>query len=163
MPLANRNSALKEKSSRTASEEKRNLTEKKKRRESTGAAELRAQKIFKLLKKEFPHPITALHHQNAFQLLISTILSAQTTDERVNMVTPGLFRRYKTPKALAEANASEVEQEIRSTGFYKMKTKSIMGCARGLIDRFSGEVPKSLDELISLPGVGRKTASVVLG
>ncbi len=125
--------------------------------------ELRSQEIFKLLKKEFPHPITALHHQNAFQLLIATILSAQTTDERVNMVTPGLFTRYKTPKALAEANPAEVEQEIRSTGFYKMKTKSIMGCARGLIDRFAGEVPKLLDELISLPGVGRKTASVVLG
>ncbi len=145
--------------------EKRVLLEKRTRsaRESVDARKSRAQKIFKLLKKEFPRPITALHHQNAFQLLIATILSAQTTDERVNMVTKTLFTRYKTAKALAEANPSDVEQEIRSTGFYKMKTKNIMGCAQGLLDRFGGEVPKSLEELITLPGVGRKTASVVLG
>lgn len=145
--------------------EKRILLEKKKRsaKESADTRKSRAQKIFKLLKKEFPRPITALHHQNAFQLLIATILSAQTTDERVNMVTKTLFTRYKTPKALAEANPSDVEQEIRSTGFYKMKTKSIIGCSKGLLERFGGEVPKSLEELISLPGVGRKTANVVLG
>ncbi len=142
---------------------KRIVLIKQKRKESPEARQSRAQKIFKLLKKEFPRPITALHHQNAFQLLIATILSAQTTDERVNLVTKTLFTRYKTAKALAEANPSEVEQEIRSTGFYRMKTKSIIGCSKGLIDRFGGEVPKSLEELISLPGVGRKTANVVLG
>lgn len=145
--------------------EKRILIGKKKRttKESAEARQSRAQKIFKLLKKEFPRPITALHHQNAFHLLIATILSAQTTDERVNQVTKTMFTRYKTPKALAEANPSELEQEIRTTGFYRMKTKSIIGCSKGLLERFGGEVPKSLEELISLPGVGRKTANVVLG
>ncbi len=144
---------------------KKILFDKKKRysKEFSGTKQSRAQKIFKLLKKDFPRPITALHHQNAFQLLIATILSAQTTDERVNQVTKTLFTRYKTPRAIAEANPSDLEQEIRSTGFYRMKTKSIMGCSNGLLERFGGEVPKSLEELISLPGVGRKTASVVLG
>lgn len=123
----------------------------------------RAQHIFRLLKKEFPHPITALHHENAFQLLIATILSAQCTDERVNMVTPGLFKKYRTPQAFAAAHPAELEQDIRSTGFYRMKTKSIIGCSKGIVDRYGGEVPVKLEELVTLPGVGRKTANVVLG
>lgn len=132
-------------------------------KESSGKKKERSQQIFKLLKKEFPHPITALHHENAFQLLIATILSAQCTDERVNMVTKELFKKYRNAKALATANPAELEQEIRSTGFYKMKAKNIMGCARALVERFGGEVPDKLEELVTLPGVGRKTANVVLG
>lgn len=123
----------------------------------------RAQSVFTRLKKEFPRARTALHHENAFQLLIATILSAQCTDERVNMVTPGLFKKYRTARAFAEANPAELEQDIRSTGFYRMKTKSIIGCCKALVERFGGEVPKAMEELVTLPGVGRKTANVVLG
>ncbi len=123
----------------------------------------RAQSVFKLLKKEFPQARTALHHENAFQLLIATILSAQCTDERVNMVTPGLFKKYRNAKGFAEANPAELEQDIRSTGFYRMKTRSIIGCCKALLERFSGEVPNRTEDLVTLPGVGRKTANVVLG
>jgi endonuclease-3 len=123
----------------------------------------RSLQLLTLLKKEFPHPITALRHENAFQLLIATILSAQCTDERVNMVTKELFKRYRNPKLLASANVSELEQEIRSTGFYKMKAKNIMGCAKALVEQFGAEVPNNIDDLVTLPGVGRKTANVVLG
>ncbi|MBX2989790.1 MAG: endonuclease III [Bacteroidetes bacterium] len=123
----------------------------------------RAHHILTLLKKEFPHPLTALHHENAFQLLIATILSAQCTDERVNMVTPGLFKKYKTPQAFAAANPAELEQDIRPTGFYRMKTKNIIGCSNAIMERYKGEVPETLEELVTLPGVGRKTANVVLG
>ena len=132
-------------------------------KESYELRQSRAQAIFKRLKKEFPHPITALHHENAFQLIIATILSAQCTDERVNMVTKELFKKYRSAKALASANVAELEQDIRSTGFYKMKAKNIMGCAKGLLERFNGEVPNTIEELVTLPGVGRKTANVVLG
>ena len=132
-------------------------------RESAEARSERARHIFRLLKKEFPHPITALHHENAFQLLIATILSAQCTDERVNMVTPGLFRKYKTPGAFASADPAELEMDIRSTGFYRMKTRNIIGCSKALVERFGGEVPDNLEDLVTLPGVGRKTANVVLG
>lgn len=132
-------------------------------KESPDQRRERAQAIFKRLKKEFPAPITALHHENAFQLLIATILSAQCTDERVNMVTKDLFRKYKTPAQLAAADPSELEQEIRPTGFFRMKTKSILGCSKALVEKFGGEVPKTMDGLVTLPGVGRKTANVVLG
>ncbi len=133
------------------------------RKESDEEKKERSQQIFKLLKKEFPKPITALHHQSAFQLLIATILSAQCTDERVNMVTPGLFRKYKDAKAFAAADQAELEETIRSTGFFRMKAKNIIGCSKALVEQFSGEVPKTIDELVTLPGVGRKTANVVLG
>jgi endonuclease-3 len=136
---------------------------KRKLKESLEDKKSRAQNVFKLLKKEFPNPRTALHHQNAFELLIATILSAQCTDERVNMVTPGLFKKYKNAKGFAEANPAELEQDIRSTGFFRMKTKSIIGCCKALVERYGGEVPNTLDDLVTLPGVGRKTANVVLG
>ncbi len=123
----------------------------------------KALEVFKLIKKQFPLPKTALGHESAFQLLIATILSAQCTDERVNMVAPGLFKKYKNVKAFVAANQAELEQDIRSTGFYRMKTKNIIGCCKGLVERFGGEVPKTLEELVTLPGVGRKTANVVLG
>ena len=126
-------------------------------------AKSRAGKILRRLRKEFPRPKTALLHDNPFQLLIATILSAQCTDERVNMVTKELFRKYKTPKDIANANVAELESEIKSTGFFRMKTKSIMGCSKALVEQHGGKVPASLDELVLLPGVGRKTANVVLG
>jgi len=106
--------------------------------------------------------LTALSHGNPFELLVATILSAQTTDERVNMVTPALFKAYPTPDDLAQADPEDVEVIIRSTGFFRAKTKSLIGMSRELVERFGGEVPRSLDDLVTLPGVGRKTANVVL-
>ncbi|MCZ6776589.1 MAG: endonuclease III [Ignavibacteria bacterium] len=123
----------------------------------------RAAKILARLRKDFPKPKTALYHDNASQLLIATILSAQCTDERVNMVTKDLFKKYPSPKHFAEARQAELEQDIRSTGFYRMKTKSIIGCSRALVERHGGKVPKQIEDLVQLPGVGRKTANVVLG
>lgn len=116
------------------------------------------------LAREYPgtaNQLCALRHDNAFQLLTATILSAQTTDERVNMVTPALFARYPTPADLAAADPAEVEVLIHTTGFFRNKTKSIMGMAAALVERFGGEVPTSLSDLDSLPGVGRKTGNVV--
>jgi len=116
------------------------------------------------LAKEYPgtaRELCALDHHNAFELLTATILSAQTTDIRVNMVTPTLFARYPTPEDLAAADPREVEEIVRSTGFYQNKTKSIMGMAQGVSERFDGAVPSAIDDLVTLPGVGRKTANVV--
>jgi endonuclease-3 len=102
-----------------------------------------------------------LHHRNPFELLCATILSAQCTDERVNMVTPTLFDRYPRPEDLAAANPADIEEIIRSTGFYNNKTKSLIGMANALVERFGGEVPHDLDDLVTLPGVGRKTGNVI--
>jgi endonuclease-3 len=102
-------------------------------------------------------------HEGPLQLLVATILSAQCTDERVNMVTPGLFRRYQTAAAYADANPAELEQMIQPTGFFRMKTKAIIGAARALVERYGGDVPPRMEDLVQLPGVGRKTANVVLG
>jgi endonuclease III len=116
------------------------------------------------LAKEYPgtaKELCALDHHNAFELLTATILSAQTTDVRVNMVTPALFSRYPTPEDLAAADPREVEEIVRSTGFYQNKTKSVMGMAQGVVERYGGEVPSALEDLVTLPGVGRKTANVV--
>ena len=115
------------------------------------------------LDEAYPDATCELTHQNAFQLLISTILSAQTTDVRVNEVTKTLFQKYPTPEALAYANPSEVEREIRPTGFFRNKTKSIMGASKSLVENFSGTVPRTMEEILTLPGVARKTANVVLG
>ncbi len=122
----------------------------------------RAQKIESLLHKQYPSASVALRHANPLQLLISVILSAQCTDARVNMVTPSLFTKYQTAAALAHANPSELEHEIHSTGFFRNKAKNIINCCKALIERHDGEVPSSMDELIQLPGVGRKTANCVL-
>lgn len=124
---------------------------------------MKAEKITQILGREYPSARTPLIHKNPFELLIATILSAQCTDKRVNEVTPGLFKKYKTPIDFADAIPSELEAMIRSTGFYKAKAKSIIGCAKGIVKDHRGEVPGSLDELVKLPGVGRKTANVVLG
>ena len=108
-----------------------------------------------------PKELCALRHDDAFQLLAATILSAQSTDERVNTVTPELFQRYPTPAALAAADPGELEQLIHPTGFFRQKAKSLMGMARALVERFEGTVPSDIQELVTLPGVGRKTANVV--
>jgi endonuclease-3 len=105
--------------------------------------------------------LCALRHDNPFELLAATILSAQTTDERVNLVTPALFARYPTPADLAAADPAEVETLVQSTGFYRNKTKSLIGMANALVDRFGSEVPQAIEDLVTIPGVGRKTANVV--
>src|SRR3954454_22165183 len=117
--------------------------------------------VARRLAEEYPDAECELNHRNPFELLAATILSAQTTDVRVNMVTPVLFKRYPTPVELAAANPSDVEEINRSTGFYQNKTKSLIGMAQALIDRFDGEVPTELADLVTLPGVGRKTGNVV--
>jgi endonuclease-3 len=113
------------------------------------------------LTDEYPDARCALDHRNAFELLAATILSAQTTDERVNMVTPGLFAAYPTPESLARADPERVEEIVRSTGFYKNKTKSLLGMAQAVSEGFGGEVPSRMKDLVTIPGVGRKTANVV--
>ena len=119
--------------------------------------------ILDLLETQHPDADTELHYKNAYQLLVATILSAQSTDERVNIVTPALFKRYPDAKTLARATTAELEPQIHSTGFFRQKSKSLVGMARTLVDEHSGEVPADMDALIKLPGVGRKTANVVLG
>ena len=133
------------------------------RRESARARRVRAEAVARRLGEVYPDAHCSLDFASPFQLVIATILSAQCTDKRVNMVTPELFRRWPEPAALAKANQRDVETVIRSTGFFRAKAKSILGCARALVDRHAGEVPRTLDELVRLPGVGRKTANVVLG
>jgi len=121
-----------------------------------------ALKVFSILKKDYPNPKTELFYEDPFQLLIAVILSAQCTDARVNSVTPQLFNRFPTAALLAEASPKEVETIIHSCGFYKNKTKAIIQTAKSLIEQFKGTVPDTMEELVSLSGVGRKTASVIL-
>ncbi len=115
------------------------------------------------LDEAYPNAICELNHENAFQLLIATILSAQCTDARVNQVTATLFKKYPTPEAFAYANPSELERDIRPTGFFRNKTKSIMGASKALIERFGGQVPRTMEEMLTIPGAARKTSNVVLG
>jgi endonuclease III len=115
-----------------------------------------------ILEQLYPHAVTALEYGSEFQLLVAVILSAQTTDARVNITTPALFAKYPTPERLARASQSDVEAIIRSTGFFRMKAKNIIACARDIVERFGGRVPHGRDQLESLAGVGRKTASVVM-
>ena len=123
----------------------------------------RARKIIARLKREYPDATCALHHQNALELVVATILSAQCTDARVNMVTPHLFAKYRAAADYAVADPRVLEKEIQSTGFFRNKTKSIIGMAQALVERHGGEVPQTMEELTALPGVGRKTANVILG
>jgi endonuclease-3 len=132
-------------------------------RESKAAKAARARTIMGRLKREYPDARCALHHGDAYQLLVATILSAQCTDARVNMVTPAFFARYPSPEALARADRGEVEEIIRSTGFFRNKARSLIGMAQALVADHRGEVPRTMEELRGLPGVGRKTANVVLG
>jgi endonuclease-3 len=123
----------------------------------------RVDEILNRLDQRYPGATCALHHNSAWELLVATILSAQCTDVRVNMVTPVLFEKYPTPEAFAALQPEELEDDIRSTGFFRNKSKSIVGAARKLISEFGGQVPRTMDELLQLPGVARKTANVVLG
>ncbi len=123
----------------------------------------RVAKLLDILRDEWGHAVCELDHENAYQLLVATILSAQSTDKRVNMVTPELFRRYPKPAALAVADPAEVEQLVHSTGFFRNKTKSIIGMAQRVVADHGGEIPHTMDALVALPGVARKTANVVLG
>jgi len=129
------------------------------------AAERRArvEKILAALQRKYPEAACALHHSNAWELLVATILSAQCTDERVNKVTPELFRKYPTMRDLAAVNEKELAQEIRSTGFFNNKAKSIAGAARKILSEFDGEIPRDMERLLTIPGAARKTANVVLG
>jgi endonuclease-3 len=123
----------------------------------------RARKIIARLKREYPDATCALQHHTALELVVATILSAQCTDVRVNIVTPHLFAKYRTAADYAAADPRVLEKEIQSTGFFRNKTKSIIGMAQALVERHGGEVPQTMDELTALPGVGRKTANVILG
>jgi endonuclease-3 len=123
----------------------------------------RARRVYQKLRETYPDAECALKHNNAYELLVATILSAQCTDERVNKTTPELFAKYPTPKDLAESKQEDVEQIIRSCGFYRNKTKSIRAAAQDITEKFNGEVPQSMEELTSLQGVARKTANVILG
>jgi endonuclease-3 len=123
----------------------------------------RVKEIIKILSNEIPDSKIALRFSNPFELLIATILSAQCTDIKVNEVTENLFKKYRSAKDYAEANLAELEEDIRTTGFYRNKARSIQKCSQELVVRFGGEVPKTLEELVTLSGVGRKTANVILG
>jgi endonuclease-3 len=123
----------------------------------------RINEILARLDQRYPNATCALHHNSAWELLVATILSAQCTDARVNMVTPVLFQKYPTPEAFATLQPQELEDDIRSTGFFRNKSKSLVGAARKLVSEFGGVVPRTMDELLQLPGVARKTANVVLG
>lgn len=124
---------------------------------------IRAKEIFDILRNEYPHVRPALEYKNPFQLLVATILSAQCTDERVNLVTKNLFKKYKSPADFLSVNIDELEKDIFSTGFYRQKAKSITMCCTQLINEHNGKVPKDFDKLTELAGVGRKTASVIAG
>lgn len=132
-------------------------------RESRDAKRARARKIIRALKKAYPDAKIALDFGNPLELLVATILSAQCTDERVNQVTPALFKKYGTARDYAQADAANLEEEVRSTGFYRAKTRSIIAMAKALLEKHGGEVPRSRAALVALPGVGLKTANVILG
>ena len=132
-------------------------------RETRDVLRRRAARILRLLKREYPDAHCELDYQTPYQLLVATILSAQCTDARVNLVTPAFFARYPTPAALAEADRSDVEDSIRSTGFFRNKAKSLIGMAQALVADHAGLVPRDMEQLRALPGVGRKTANVILG
>jgi endonuclease III len=120
-------------------------------------------KVFAKLSTQHPNADTELHFRNPYELLVATILSAQCTDERVNRVTPALFKRYPDAAALAKATTAELEPQIQSTGFFRAKSRSLLGMATEVVEKHGGQIPGSMDELVKLPGVGRKTANVVLG
>lgn len=123
----------------------------------------RAPKIVEILAEEYPDATCALCFRNPLELLVATILSAQCTDQRVNLVTKDLFKKYRSAKDYAEASLEELERDIQSTGFYRNKAKNIIGCCKGLVEQHGGKVPRDIEQLVPLPGIGRKTANVVLG
>jgi endonuclease-3 len=119
-------------------------------------------KVIELLEKEYPKAKTALHYSSPLEILVATILSAQCTDKRVNLVTPLLFKKYKTAKDYANADLAELEQDIRSTGFYRNKAKNIKNAGKMIVEQFDSQVPQTMEEILELPGVARKTANIVL-
>ncbi len=131
--------------------------------ENLEALRRRGERINAILAKTYPDARCSLNFRSPYELLVATILSAQCTDERVNQVTPEFFRRYPSPEALAKAELTDIEEAIRSTGFYRNKARALKGMAEALVERFGGEVPGGMEDLVQLPGVGRKTANVVLG
>lgn len=131
--------------------------------QARGAHPKRIRAILEKLDQAYPAAACALMHKNPFQLLVSTILSAQCTDERVNQVTRTLYQKYPTPETFAYANPRELEKDIRPTGFFRNKTKSIMGASKKIVEELGGQVPRTMEEMLTLPGVARKTANVVLG
>lgn len=133
------------------------------KRESSDELKKRTRAVIRRLKRAYPGAKCSLNHSNAFELLVATILSAQCTDERVNMVTADLFRKYRKPEDYLNVSPRELEKDIQSTGFFRNKTKSIQGASKMLIEEYGGVVPQTMDELLELPGVARKTANVVLG
>jgi endonuclease-3 len=136
------------------------------RAKATAKADLAPERIAEILRRlaaAYPNAECALLHRNAWELLVATILSAQCTDARVNLVTPELFRKFPTPQAMAEASLPAIEAEIRSTGFYRNKAKSISGAAKRIVEEFQGKVPRTMAELLTVPGAARKTSNVVLG
>lgn len=153
-----------QKSKRTARAKPRiRAIAKKAPRPAGGAKPERVRAILEKLDEAYPAATCALKHENPFQLLISTILSAQCTDERVNQVTATLYKKYPSPSHFAYANPKELEQEIRPTGFFRNKTKSVMGASKKIVEEFGGKVPQTMEDMLTLPGVARKTANVVLG
>lgn len=132
-------------------------------RESKDERKKRLLEIIRRLKRAYPDAKCSLNHSNAFELLVATILSAQCTDDRVNIVTADLFRKYRKPEDYLKVSPRELEKDIQSTGFFRNKTKSIQGTSKMLIEDYGGQVPRTMDELLELPGVARKTANVVLG
>jgi endonuclease III len=130
---------------------------------AAGTNPKRVAAILAKLDEAYPNATCELKHENAFQLLVSTILSAQCTDVRVNQVTQTLYKKYANPEAFAHANPRELELEIRPTGFFRNKTKSVMGASKAILEKFGGQVPRTMEEILTLPGVARKTANVVLG
>jgi endonuclease III len=132
-------------------------------RESKAARIARTERILALLEQSYPESRIALNYETPFELLVAVILAAQCTDARVNMVTPGLFERYPTPQAFIDAPQEELEQAIFTTGFYRNKAKAIKSASAAIVERFGGEVPRTMDELLTIPGIGRKSANVILG
>ena len=135
----------------------------KRRKKRFAPAKQRAPEIYRRLSKEYPDATCALDHRNPYELIVATILSAQCTDKRVNMVTPALFKKYPDAKAMSVANPDELQEMIKSTGFFRNKTKSLLGMSQAVTEQHAGAVPRTMEELVKLPGVGRKTANVVLG
>jgi len=132
-------------------------------RQTNGREKRRHERILQKLRELYPDAECALNYKNPFELLVATILSAQSTDKTVNQITPALFQKYPTPAAMAEAALAELEESVRSSGFFHNKAKNLKACAAAIVNDHHGEVPRTMEELLELPGVGRKTANVVLG
>ena len=139
------------------------VTHRRNENPASAAEKARARKVYALLAREYPGAKPALDFSSPFELLVATILSAQCTDARVNMVTPGLFRKYPSPDSLMSADRTELEKDVKSTVFYRQKARALINSSRSLVEKFSGEVPHTMEELLTLDGVGRKTANVLLG